>query len=172
MQGGATPPDADIGAEAQSASAQDAGAAPHDRSGSTPPIDESVRRITDAGSALASSALGTFKAFRALLVADLALSRSAAGRVLVLGAIGTALGASAWLFGMVLLVLVLRSFGFEWWLAVAVPTVLSMLGAALCAWLALRAFELTRFQATRRQLAKIGIGNDPAEVDREPERVA
>ena len=173
MQGGFTPPDDGASDGPPTGPSVDAGAMPGDRSGEhTPPIDESVRRIADAGSALAGSALGTFKAFRALVVADLALSRSAAGRVLVLAAVGTALGASAWLFGMTLLVLILRSFGLDWWIAVAVPTLLSMLGTAACAWFALRAFELTRFQATRRQLAKIGIGDDPAQVDRDPERMA
>lgn len=175
MQGGFTPPDAAASDGPSRGPSVDAEALPGDRNGGrgdTPPIDESVRRIADAGSALAGSAVGTFKAFRALVVADLALSRSAAGRVLVLAAVGTALGASAWLFGMVLLVLVLRSFGLDWWIAVAVPTLLSMLGSAACAWFALRAFELTRFQATRRQLAKIGIGDDPAQVDRDPERMA
>lgn len=172
MQGGFTPPDAAAPDGPRSGPSVDAGAMPGDRSGEpTPPIDESVRRIADAGSALAGSAVGTFKAFRALVVADLALSRSAAGRVMVLAAVGTALGASAWLFGMVLLVLVLRSFGLGWSVAVAVPTGLSLAGTALCAWFALRAFELTRFQATRRQLAKIGIGDDPAQVDRDPEHV-
>lgn len=172
MQGGFTPPDADATDGPVSGPSHAAGANAGDRVGaSAPPIDESLRRIADAGNALAGSAVGTFKAFRALMVADLALSRSAAGRVLVLAAIGTALGASAWLFGMVLLVLVLRSFGLGWPIAVAVPTALSVLGTVLCAIFAARAFELTRFQATRRQLAKIGIGDDPANVDRDPEHV-
>jgi hypothetical protein len=182
MQGGSLPPDVeapdgpplrgpsyvpgDTGAPAGPAMQQDE-SAPAD----APPLDESVRRIADAGQALAGSVWGTFKAFRALVVADLALSRSAAGRILVLGAVGTALGASAWLFGMGLMVVVLRGFDMPWWLAIAIPTLVSAAGAALCALLALRAFELTRFQATRRQLAKIGIGDDPDDVDRNPERV-
>lgn len=177
MQGGATPPDAAATDGSAPDPSFDAGAVPGDIGGDregrakAPPIDESVRRITDAGTALAGSAWGTFKAFRALVVADLALSRSAAGRVLVLAAVGTALGASAWLFGMGLLVVILRSFELPWWVAVAIPTAVSLIGCGLCAWFALRAFELTRFQATRRQLAKIGVGDDPDTVDRNPETV-
>lgn len=181
MQGGAMPPDVEApdGPRTRGPSfAGDSGAPEHDpamhddsTTAEPPPLDESVRRIADAGQALAGSAWGTFRAFRALVVADLALSRSAAGRVLILGAVGTALGASAWLFGMGLMVVVLRGFGMAWWLAILIPTVVSAAGAALCGLFALRAFELTRFQATRRQLAKIGIGDDPDDVDRNPEHV-
>lgn len=136
-----------------------------------PPLDESLRDMADAGKQVLGSAWGTLRAFRALVVADLALSRSAAGRVLVLGAVGTVLGVSTWLFGMGLLVVVLRSFELPWWAAIAIPTGMSLIGTVLCAWMALRAFELTRFQATRRQLAKFGIGDDPDVVERNPEQV-
>lgn len=146
-------------------------AAAHGSSGKAPPLDESFRGLADTGTSLLRSTWGTFRAFRALIVADLALSRSAGGRVLVLAAIGTALGASTWLFGMGLLVVILRTFELPWWAAVAIPTGLSLIGTLLCGWLALRAFELTRFQATRRQLAKLGIGDDPDAVDRNPEQV-
>ena len=176
MQGGATPPDAAAIDAPHTGASEDAAAHPGGRTqqdphGAPPPLDEAARRIADAGSALAGSVLGTFKAFRALIVAYLALSRSAAGRVLVLGAIGTVLGVSAWLFGMVLLVVALRALELDWWVAVAIPTALSAIGTGVCFWLALRAFELTRFQATRRQLAKIGIGDDPDVVDRHPEQM-
>lgn len=175
MSGGATPPDAGRrdGPQPGPSGAAHGPGDNGDRDGGAkaPPIDEAARRIAAEGAALAGEAWGTFKAFRALMVADLALSRSAAGRVLVLGAIGTALGASAWLFGMGLLVVILRAAGLPWWGAIAIPTAISALGAGLCAWFGLRAFELTRFQATRRQLARLGIGDDPDTVERDPEHL-
>lgn len=163
--------DAALAEAVRRAQAEAARRAAQDAKPKTPPLDESLRGLADTGSKLFRSAWDTFRAFRALIVADLALSRSAAGRVLVLAAIGTALGASTWLFGMGLLVVILRSFELPWWAAVAIPTGLSLIGTLLCGWLALRAFELTRFQATRRQLAKLGIGDDPAAVDRNPEQL-
>lgn len=181
MQGGTQPPDADMQSGARrdplsqddAPSAADASPPPGaDARKTPPPLDESLHRIVEDCRALAGSAWDTFRAFRALVLADLALSRSAAGRVLVLGVVATVLGVTAWLFGMALLVIVLRALALDWWLAVAIPTVLSLLGACLCAWLALRAFELTRFKATRRQLAQLGLGDDPDAVDRDPERLA
>lgn len=111
------------------------------------------------------------RAFRALFMAELALSRSAVLRVLVLATIGTALGATAWLYLMAMGVLGLRALDLPWWAAVGIPALISLLGAAICVWLALRALDDTQFKATRRQLARFGIGDDPDEIEKDPENV-
>ncbi len=140
-------------------------------SSDAPPLDEAARRIGAAGKALGHELWTAARAFRALFMAELALSRSAILRVLVLATIGTALGATAWLYLMAMGVLGLRALDLPWWAAVGIPALASLLGAALCAWLALRALEDTQFKATRRQLARFGIGDDPEAVEKDPENV-
>ena len=136
-----------------------------------PPLDEAARRIGAAGKALGHELWTAVRAFRALFMAELALSRSAILRVLVLATIGTALGGTAWLYLMAMGVLGLQALGLPWWAAVGVPALVSLLGAALCVWLALRALEDTQFKATRRQLARFGVGDDPDEIEKDPENV-
>lgn len=137
-----------------------------------PPLDEAARRIGAAGKELGAELWAALRSFRALLMAELALSRAAMLRVLVLATIGTALGATAWLYLMAMGVLGLRAFGLPWWAAVGIPALVSLLGAGLCAWLALQALEDTQFKATRRQLARLGVGEDPDAVEKDPENIA
>lgn len=136
-----------------------------------PPLDEAARRIGAAGKALGTELWTAARALRALFMAELALSRSAILRVLVLATIGTALGATAWLYLMAMGVIGLRALDLPWWAAVGIPALASLIGAAVCAWLALRALEDTQFKATRRQLARFGIGDDPETVEKDPENV-
>ncbi|MCX7557131.1 phage holin family protein [Xanthomonadaceae bacterium JHOS43] len=136
-----------------------------------PPLDEAARRIGAAGKALGLELWTAVRAFRALFVAELALSRSAILRVLVYATVATALGATAWLYLMAMGVLGLRALDLPWWAAVAIPALLSLAGAGLCVWLALQALEDTQFKATRRQLARFGIGDSPEDVERDPENV-
>lgn len=146
---------------------------PHapDSPSDAPPLDEAARRIGAAGKALGHELWTAARAFRALFMAELALSRSAILRVLVLATIGTALGATAWLYLMAMGVLGLRALDLPWWAAVGIPALASLLGAGVCVWLALRALEDTQFKATRRQLARFGIGDDPDDVEKDPENV-
>ena len=146
---------------------------PHapDSSSDAPPLDEAARRIGAAGKALGMELWTAVRAFRALFMAELALSRSAILRVLVLATIGTALGGTAWLYLMAMGVLGLQALGLPWWVAVGIPALVSLLGAAVCVWLALRALDDTQFKATRRQLARFGIGDDPELIEKDPENV-
>lgn len=137
-----------------------------------PPLDEAARRIGAAGKELGAELWAAVQAFRALLMAELALSRAAILRVLVLATIGTALGATAWLYLMAMGVLGLRAAGLPWWAAVGIPALVSLLVAGLCVWLALKALEDTQFKATRRQLARLGVGEDPDAVEKDPENIA
>lgn len=162
MQPGDTPPP-----ESGEADPQQDAAAP----AAAPPLDEAARRIGAAGKALGTELWTAARAFRALFMAELALSRSAILRVLVLATIATALGATAWLYLMAMGALGLRALDLPWWAAVGIPALASLIGAGLCVWLALRALEDTQFKATRRQLARFGIGDDPEAVEKDPENV-
>src|SRR5690606_31358081 len=75
------------------------------------------------------------------------------------GAMAAMFGASAWLLLMTAVIVLLSiQVGMPWWASLTGCG----LGSALLAWLSLRKateyFEHTRLKATRRQLARLGIG--------------
>src|SRR5690606_23019970 len=124
-----------------------------------PGLAESLRELRDSGMAGISATGDAAKALRDLVAADVSLARSAAGRSAVFAGAAVMFGASAWLLLMTALIVVLSNqVGLPWWLSLSGCGVLS----ALFAWLALRTatryFEHTRLKATRRQLARLGIG--------------
>lgn len=124
-----------------------------------PDLLEAMRQIGATGRASLGAAGDTAKALCTLVVADVALARSAAGRSLAFGGMAVAFGASAWLLLMATLVVFLsRQLGWSWSAAMLVPALLSLVAAAAAGVLAMRYFEHTRLQATRRQLARLGIG--------------
>jgi uncharacterized membrane protein YqjE len=143
------------------------------RSGDPPALAQAAQDLGRAGVESGRAAWDVLGAIRKLFAADLALSRSAFGLTLAWAGAAIALGASAWLLLMGLLVLVLHdALGMSWIAAMLLPALVSLLGAGLAGWRAARVFDDTRLNATRRQLARLGWGEDPAEVEREPERVA
>lgn len=148
------------------APASDAGSAP-----APPDLVDAAKQIGDAAADAGRSAWQVATSFRSLVAADLALSRSALGLTLVYAGIAIALFASAWLLLMGVLVLALQATGLSLIWALALPGLLSLFGAALCAWIGSKVFDDTQLRATRRQLARIGLGEDPSDVEREPERV-
>lgn len=124
-----------------------------------PNLRESLRQIGATGRAGFGAAGDAAKAMRSLVAADISLARSAFGRTLALTGVAIVFGASAWLLLMAILVVVLnRQVGLPWSISMLIPAVLSAAGAWLAGWRAMRYFEHTRLQATRRQLARIGIG--------------
>lgn len=134
-----------------------------------PPLDEAARSIIAAGKAFGKELLATVGSLRRLIAAELALSRSAALRMLVLAAIAAVFGVCALAFCLALAAIGLIALGLPWWGAMAILALVSLLGAGTCIWLALRAFEDTTFKATRRQLARLHLADDPDEVERDPE---
>ena len=139
------------------------GPAPDDGDGprAAPPPDlaESLRELRDSGKAGLGATGDAARALRDLVAADVSLARSAAGRSAVFAGIAVMFGVSAWLLLMTSVIVVLsRIVGLPWWLSLSGCGLLSL----LCAWLALRRaegyFEHTRLKATRRQLARLGIG--------------
>lgn len=119
------------------------------------PLDEAARQLLAAGAALGGELGGAGGALRALVLAELALSRSALIRALVLLAVAVVLGTTAWLYLMAMLALGLRALGLVWWVAVAVPGLASLVLALGCAWSARRLLDDARFLRTRRVLARL-----------------
>lgn len=124
-----------------------------------PDLLEAVRQLGETGRAGLGAATEAAKAMRSLVTADISLARSAFGRSLAFSGMAVASGASAWMLLMGALVALLNgAAGFSWLVALLIPALLSLLVAGVAAWQAMRYFEHTRLQATRRQLARLGIG--------------
>jgi len=124
-----------------------------------PDLDEALRQVMAAGRSSLGAASDASKAFRALLAADVSLARSAFGRSVAFTGLAIAFGASAWLLLMGMTVVLLRvQAGLSWTVAMLACAALSLAVCALAAWRAMHYFEHTRMKATRRQLARLGIG--------------
>lgn len=128
--------------------------------GKPPHLDESVRRIGAAGRATLDSALDTGRALRKLVSADLLLARSALGRALAWVAVAIVFGASAWLLAMGALIALLHSLGVSWLVSFALCAALSLGVTGFAAWRVSVFFDHAGMQATRRQLARLGIGDE------------
>lgn len=133
--------------------------------GKPPHLDESVRRIGAAGRATLDSALDTGRALRRLVSADLALARSALGRALAWIAVAIVFGASAWLLLMGVLTSLLHALGWSWLAAFSVCAALSLGITVYAAWRVSVFFDLAGMHATRRQLARFGIGDESDDED-------
>lgn len=140
----------------------------HDDTGKPPHLDESVRRIGAAGRATIDSALDTGRALRKLVSADLALARSAMGRALAWVAVAIVFGASAWLLVMGVLTALLHALGLSWLASFAICAALSLGVTGFAAWRVSVFFEYAGMHATRRQLARVGIGDEDADDEDAP----
>ncbi|MCE7032036.1 phage holin family protein [Lysobacter sp. GX 14042] len=123
-----------------------------------PDLLQALREIGEGSRASLDAAGEVAKSLRSLVAADVALARSAAGRAAVAGGVALVGGVTAWLFLMGTLVMLLRSTGLSWWLSMLLPALASLVIAGIGGWLAIGYYEHTRLQATRRQLARLGIG--------------
>lgn len=122
-------------------------------------IEASLRELGASGRATWVAGKDAGKALRMLLSADVSLARSAFGRTLAFTGLAIAFGAAAWLLLMASLVSWLSMrLGWPWALSLAATGVLSAVVAGFGGWRATRYFDYTRLQATRRQLARLGIG--------------
>ena len=124
-----------------------------------PGIADALKELGDTGKATWAAGREAATALRILVTADFALARSAAGRTLALTAIAIIFGASAWLLLMAALIAWLSlNVGWAWGISLLVCGSASLLLTLGAGWLALHYFEHTRMKATRRQLARMGIG--------------
>ena len=125
----------------------------------TPGIADAFSELKDTGRATWAAGKEAFTAFHILFKADLSLARSAFGRTLAFTALAIVFGASAWLLLMAALVAWLSlDMGWAWPISLIVCGGGSLVVAGLAGWFGMRYFEHTRMQATRRQLARMGIG--------------
>jgi hypothetical protein len=122
-------------------------------------IEASLRELGASGRSTWTAGKDAGKAFRMLVSADISLARSAFGRTLAFTGVAIAFGASAWLLLMAALISWLSmGLGWPWALSLLATGVLSVAIAGFGGWSAMSYFEHTRMQATRRQLARLGIG--------------
>lgn len=137
----------------------EAPAAPTDSRSVGPDIEESLRQLGATGRSTWHAGRDASKAFRILLAADISLARSAFGRTLAFTGAAIAFGASTWLLLMAALIAWLSlSMGWAWSLSLLLAALLSAVVTGVGGWRAMRYFDHTRLQATRRQLARLGIG--------------
>ena len=127
---------------------------------SAPGIDESVRQASAAGRAALSSARDTGRALRSLISADLALARSATGRALAWVGVAIVFGASTWLLAMGALIALLQRLGWSWLQSLSFAALLSLVVTAVAAWRTIHYFDRAGLHATRRQLSRLGIGDE------------
>jgi hypothetical protein len=124
-----------------------------------PGVEEALRALGQTGRATWNAGRDASKAFRILLAADVSLARSAFGRTLAFTGVAIAFGASAWLLLMAALVAWLSlGLGWAWSLSLLLTAALSVVVTGAAGWRAMRYFDHTRLQATRRQLARLGVG--------------
>jgi membrane protein implicated in regulation of membrane protease activity len=130
-----------------------------ERDAVAPDIAEALREFNASGRAGLKALHDVTKALRILVAADFSLARSAFGRTLALTGVAIAFGASSWLLLMASLIMALtRGLGWSWTLALLLTAAISLAATVLAAWWATRYFEYTRMQATRRQFARLGLG--------------
>jgi uncharacterized membrane protein YqjE len=139
---------------------RDGAAAPDPAAAERPSLETSFREFGTAGREGLNATLEAGRALRKLLVADLALARAAMARALVWLTVSVAFGASAWMLLMGALIAVLQRLGWSWLASISATAAFSLVVTALGAWQALRHFEMSKLDATRRQLAKLGIGGE------------
>ena len=130
-----------------------------DGPGDKPDLIEALRELGSTGRAGLGAATDAAKALRILVSADISLARSAFGRTLAFTGIAIAFGGAAWLLLVATMVTLLqRWFAWPWALSIGLSALVSIAITVYAGWQAMQYFEHTRLQATRRQLARLGIG--------------
>ena len=138
-------------------------AAEGERPEAAPGFVESLRGLRDSGLAGAGAAGDALGALRDLFAADLALARAAAARAAAFAGAAVMFGVSAWLLLMTALIVVLSmKLGLPWWMSLGGCGLLSALAAWWMVRKATAAFESTRLDASRRQLARLRVGGSAA----------
>ncbi len=128
-------------------------------------IDEILRSLHASGRDTVGASLDTGRALRRLVSADLALARSALGRSLAWSGVAVVFGASAWLLLMAALIALLQAGGLSWLASIALTALLSLVVTGLAAWRVAVFFDLAGMHATRRQLSRLGLFNEPDDGD-------
>lgn len=120
---------------------------------------ESFRQVGQTGQAGLAGVRDATKAMRTLVSADVSLARSAFGRTLAFTAGAIVFGVVAGLMlSAALVVGMSRGLGMPFWASLLIIGTVCGLATWFAGWRAMRYFEHTRMKATRRQLARLGIG--------------
>jgi uncharacterized membrane protein YqjE len=134
-----------------------------------PPLTESARSVFDAAHNIAGAWGGTFTALRRLLVADLALAKTALVHGLVLLLVAAILFGTAWVLLTAFAVWALHKAGIGWGFSIGVPFILSVTLGALFFWRAAKALRLADLDASRRQLTLwFGTSDEVEEAKQAP----
>ncbi len=134
-----------------------------------PGLEESIRQIGSAGRDTLDAAGHTVRSLRRLVSADFALARSAFGRALAWSGVAIVFGASAWLLLAATLVALLQYIGLSLFTSLLVPTLASLAMAGYAVWRVSYFFHHTGMHATRRQLSRLGLFDEPATDDADAE---
>ncbi|MFT4196543.1 MAG: phage holin family protein [Pseudoxanthomonas sp.] len=128
--------------------------------GPAPSLHDSLRRIEREARAGLGAGVDALRALHRLVLADFALARLGLARAAVWLAVTVVFGASGWLLLMATLIALLREvIGLSWLAALAIATALSLAVTALGVWRMRHYFDLSRMDATRRQLHALGLGD-------------
>ena len=133
--------------------------------GAVPGLEESIREVGDAGRQTLQSARQTLRSLRRLASADFALARSAFGRALAWSGVAIVFGASAWLLLAATMIVFLHGLGLSWFIALLLTSVTSLAVTGWAVWRVSYFFHHTGMHATRRQLSRLGLFDEPAEDD-------
>jgi hypothetical protein len=132
---------------------------PPDDAPPSPDVVAALGELLRTSGAAWTAGRESLSALRILLQADISLARSAFGRTLALTGVAIAAGASAWLMLMAALIVFLSNkVGLPWTVSLLICGVATGAIAAWAGWRAQKYFEDTRLRASRRQLARLGIG--------------
>lgn len=128
-------------------------------------LEQALHDIGGAGREGLGAAADAGRALRGLLLADLALARAALGQALIWMGVTVAFGVAACLLTMAALIALLQALGMSWLGALSITAVTCIAVTALGAWMAVRYLRHTGLDATRRQLRRVGLGDDEADED-------
>ena len=123
-----------------------------------PDLGEALHALGADSRAGLKAASDSLKALRILVAADFSLARSAFGRALAFTGVAVAFGCSSWLLVMAALIAAMQAAGVSWLVSLLIAAGLSIGVTAAAGIAAMRYFEHTRMQATRRQFARLGFG--------------
>lgn len=142
---------------------------PPGSAGKAPPLDESIRQVGEAGRATVDSAKHTLRSLRRLASVDFALARSAFGRALAWSGVAIVFGASAWLLLAGTLIALMVRWGMSWFHSLLITSIISLIVAGYAMWRVSFFFRHTGMHATRRQLSRLGLYDEPSDEDPDPD---
>jgi len=151
--------------QAQSTATGGADTPPLDGAEKAPHLDESIRQVGAAGRDTVESAKHTLRSLRRLASADFALARSAFGRALAWSGVAIVFGASAWLLLAGTLIALMVRWGMTWFHSLLITSILSLIVTGYAMWRVSFFFRHTGMHATRRQLSRLGLYDEPSEED-------